>query len=187
MPNSELAFVAPDSFPVPALIPGDAKSTAQAELLRAEQLSFEYNAQLAFYAQAKAQQIDSLQASLQSTIHSQTAKLAAIEQQRPARWAGAQARITWQNQVAQLKACLAQPNADPKGWGRLPRTLAFMLTPCSMSSPLKSCVSIIRSSAVNGAPYNSSEKPLLAIFFGNFLSAEALETLFRWGRRPLVE
>jgi hypothetical protein len=121
MPNSELAFVAPDSFPVPALIPGDAKSTAQAELLRAEQLSFEYNAQLAFYAQAKAQQIDSLQASLQSTIHSQAAKLAAIEQQRPARWARAQARMTWQNQVAQLKARLAQLERRSERVGEIAR------------------------------------------------------------------
>jgi hypothetical protein len=60
--------------------PGNANSTAQAELLRAEQLSFEHNTQLASYAQAKAQQVDSLQASLQSAIHSQAAKLAAIEQ-----------------------------------------------------------------------------------------------------------
>jgi hypothetical protein len=34
---------------------------AQAEFLRAEQLSLQHNSQLAFYAQAKAQQIDNLQ------------------------------------------------------------------------------------------------------------------------------
>jgi len=64
-------------------------------------------------------------ASLQRAIHSQAAKLATIEQQRPATRAGAQARLNWQNQVAQLKARLAQSNADPKGWGRLPGTPAF--------------------------------------------------------------
>src|SRR5215471_8149352 len=51
---------------------------AQAELLRAEQLSLQHNAELAFHAQAKAQQIDTLQASLQTAIHSQATKLAAI-------------------------------------------------------------------------------------------------------------
>jgi len=81
---------------------------AQAELLRAEQLSLQRNAELAFHAQAKAQQIDSLQASLQSAIHSQAAKLAAIEQERPGWPASKQARTAWQNQVTQAKARLAQ-------------------------------------------------------------------------------
>src|SRR6516162_8640585 len=81
---------------------------AQAELLRAEQLSLQRNAELAFHAQAKAQQIDSLQASLQSAIHSQAAKLAAIEQERPGWPASKQARTGWQNQVTQAKARLAQ-------------------------------------------------------------------------------
>src|SRR5262245_6132418 len=45
-------------------------AATQAELLRAEQLSLQHNSQLAFYAQAKAQQIDILQASFQSAIHS---------------------------------------------------------------------------------------------------------------------
>jgi hypothetical protein len=81
---------------------------AQAELLRAEQLSLEHNTELAFYAQAKAQQISTLRASLQSTIHSQAAKLAAIEQERPGWPASKQARTAWQNQVTQAKARLAQ-------------------------------------------------------------------------------
>ena len=81
---------------------------AQAELLRAEQLSLEHNTELAFYAQAKAQQISTLQAALQTVIHSQATKLAAIEQERPAWPAGRQARTTWQNQVAHAKARLAQ-------------------------------------------------------------------------------
>ena len=40
-------------------------AATQAELLRAEQLSLQHNYQLTFYAQAKAQQIDCLQARLQ--------------------------------------------------------------------------------------------------------------------------
>jgi hypothetical protein len=83
-------------------------AAAHAELLRAEQLSLQHNSQLAFYAQAKAQQIDNLQASLQSAIHSQATKLAAIEQQQPAWPANKQARTTWQNQVTQAKGRLAQ-------------------------------------------------------------------------------
>jgi hypothetical protein len=81
---------------------------AQAELLRAEQLSLQHNSQLAFFAQAKAQQIDILQASLQSAIHSQATKLAAIEQERPAWPASKQARAAWNNQITQAKARLAQ-------------------------------------------------------------------------------
>jgi len=83
-------------------IPNDA---AQAELLRAEQLSLQYDTQLALYAQAKAQQIDTLQAALQTAIHSQATKLATIEQERPA---SKQARTLWQNQIVQAKARLAQ-------------------------------------------------------------------------------
>src|SRR6516162_3348560 len=49
-------------------------AAAHAELLRAEQLSLQHNSQLAFYAQAKAQQIDNIQASLQRAIHSQATK-----------------------------------------------------------------------------------------------------------------
>jgi len=78
---------------------------AQAELLRAEQLSLQYDTQLALYAQAKAQQIDTLQAALQTAIHSQATKLATIEQERPA---SKQARTLWQNQIVQAKARLAQ-------------------------------------------------------------------------------
>jgi hypothetical protein len=52
---------------------------AQAELLRAEQLSLQHNAQLAFYAQAKAQQIDTLQAALQSAIDNQAASMILLE------------------------------------------------------------------------------------------------------------
>src|ERR1700740_3216694 len=63
-------------------------AATQAELLRAEQLSLQHNSQLAFYAQAKAQQIDNLQDSLQSAIHSQATKLAAIAQKQPAWPAG---------------------------------------------------------------------------------------------------
>jgi uncharacterized protein len=68
----------------------------------------QHNAQLAFYAQAKAQQIDTLQAALQTAIHNQAAKLAAIQQERPTWPASKQARTTWQNQVTQAKARLAQ-------------------------------------------------------------------------------
>ena len=82
-------------------------TAAQAELLRAEQLSLQHNAQLAFYAQAKAQQIDTLQAALQTALHNQTAKLAAIEHHAPAWTANRQARSTWQNQLAQAKTRLA--------------------------------------------------------------------------------
>ena len=79
-----------------------------AELLRAEQFSLQYNAQLAFYAQAKAQQIDTLQAALQTALHNQVAKLAAIEHHSPAWAASREARSTWQNQLAQAKTRLAQ-------------------------------------------------------------------------------
>src|SRR5271165_5641817 len=44
-----------------AIGPDIPNTAAQAELLRAEQLSLQHNAQLALYAQAKAQQIDTLQ------------------------------------------------------------------------------------------------------------------------------
>jgi flagellar biosynthesis chaperone FliJ len=83
-------------------------TAAQAELLRAEQLSLQHNAQLAFYAQVKAQQIDTLQAALQTALHNQVAKLAAIEHHAPAWPANRQTRSTWQNQLAQAKTRLAQ-------------------------------------------------------------------------------
>ena len=83
-------------------------TAAQAELIRAEQLSLQHNSQVAFYAQAKAQQIDNLQASLQTAINGQATRLAAIEQKQPAWLAGKQARTAWQNQIAQAKARLAQ-------------------------------------------------------------------------------
>jgi hypothetical protein len=91
----------------------------QAELLRAEQLSLQHNSQLAFYAQAKAQQIDNLQASLQTAIYSQATKLAAIEQKQPAWPAGRQARTAWQNQIAQAKARLAQLERRSKRVGEI--------------------------------------------------------------------
>jgi hypothetical protein len=94
--------------PTHTVCPGDTNSAAQAELLRAEQLSLQHNSELAFYAQAKAQQIGNLQASLQTAIHNKTAKLAAIEAKRPAWPASKQARTAWQNQVTQAKARLAQ-------------------------------------------------------------------------------
>jgi hypothetical protein len=94
--------------PSQAISPDVSNAATQADLLRAEQLSLQHNSQLAFYAQAKAQQIDNLQASLQSAIHSQATKLAAIEQKQPPWPAGRQARTTWQNQIAQAKARLAQ-------------------------------------------------------------------------------
>ena len=50
-------------------------TAAQAELLRAEQLSLQHNAQLAFYAQAKAQQIDFLQADLQTALQTRSPSL----------------------------------------------------------------------------------------------------------------
>jgi hypothetical protein len=89
-------------------IPNTAAHAAQAELLRAEQLSLQHNAQLALYAQAKAQQIDTLQAALQTALHNQVAKLAAIEHHAPAWPANRQARSTWQNQLAQAKTRLAE-------------------------------------------------------------------------------
>ena len=94
--------------PSESISPDIPNTAAQAELHRAEQLSLQHNAQLAFYAQAKAQQIDTLQAALQTAIHNQAAKLAAIQQERPTWPASKQARTTWQNQVTQAKARLAQ-------------------------------------------------------------------------------
>jgi hypothetical protein len=91
-----------------AIAPDIPNAAAQAELLRAEQLSLQHNSQLAFYAQAKAQQIDILQASLQSAIHSEATKLAAIEQESPAWPATKQAHAAWNNQITQAKARLAQ-------------------------------------------------------------------------------
>src|SRR6516165_1892061 len=96
-------------------------ASAEAELLRAEQLSLQYNSQLAFYAQAKAQQIQTLQASLQTAIHSQTAKLAAIEAKRPAWPAGRQARAALRNQIAQAKARLAQLERRSERVGEIAR------------------------------------------------------------------
>jgi len=83
-------------------------AAAQAELLRAEQLSLEHNGQLALYAQAKAQQINTLQASLQTAIDNLRAKLVTVEQDPPAWSATKQARAAWNNQVAQAKGRLAQ-------------------------------------------------------------------------------
>ena len=95
---------------------------SEAELLRAEQLSLQHGTQLAFYAQAKVQQIDTLQASLQSAIHGQATKLAAIEQGQPAWPAGRQARTTWQNNVAQAKARLAQLERRSERVGEIAQT-----------------------------------------------------------------
>jgi hypothetical protein len=77
------------------------------EVLRVEHFHCSITAN-SLYAQAKAQQIDNLQASLQSAIHSQATKLAAIEQKRPAWPATRQARAAWNNQITQAKARLAQ-------------------------------------------------------------------------------
>jgi hypothetical protein len=135
-------------------------AATQAELLRAEQLSFQYNSQLAFYAQAKAQQIDDLQVSLQSAIHSQATKRTAIEQQQPAWPATKQARTTWQNQMLKLKRDLLNSNADPKGWGRSPRTQASTRTLCLMNVPPVKCVSTILTSPDNRLLYsNNNARP----------------------------
>ena len=96
-------------------------AAAQAELLRAEQLSLQHNGQLALYAQAKAQQIDNPQASLQSAIHSQATKLAAIEQERPAWPVTKQARASWNDQIAQAKARLAQLERRSERVGEIAR------------------------------------------------------------------
>jgi hypothetical protein len=85
-----------------------ANLASQAELVRVEQLSLQHDSQLAFYAQAKAQQIDLIQASLQTTINSQAAKLTVLERDTPAWTAGKQARSTWQDRIAQAKTRLAQ-------------------------------------------------------------------------------
>jgi hypothetical protein len=90
-----------------AIAPDIPNAAAQAELLRAEQLSLQHNSRLAFYVQAKAQQINILQASLRSAIHSQATKLAAIEQESPAWPATKQAHAAWNNQITQAKARLA--------------------------------------------------------------------------------
>jgi hypothetical protein len=105
--------------PPESISPHIPNTAAQAELLRAEQLSLQHNSQLAFYAQAKAQQIDNLQASLQTAIYSQATKLAAIEQKQPAWPAGRQARTAWQNQIAQAKARLAQLERRSKRVGEI--------------------------------------------------------------------
>jgi hypothetical protein len=68
----------------------------------------QHDAQLAFYAQAKAQQIDTLQAALQTALHNQVTKLAGMEQHAPPWTVNRQARSTWQNQLAQAKTRLAQ-------------------------------------------------------------------------------
>jgi hypothetical protein len=109
--NQASQTISPDIF----------NAATQAELLRAEQLSLQHNSQLAFYAQAKAQQIHNLQASLQIAIHSQAAKLAAIEQERPAWPATKQARAAWNNQVAQAKARLAQLERRSERVGEIPQ------------------------------------------------------------------
>jgi hypothetical protein len=107
----------------PQTIGADINNAAtQGELLRAEQLSLQHNSQLAFYAQVKAQQIDNLQASLQTAICSQATKLAAIEQKQPAWPDGRQARTAWRNQIAQAKARLAQLGTPlRRGGGDRPR------------------------------------------------------------------
>jgi hypothetical protein len=125
----------------------------------------QHNAQLAFSAQAKAKQLDTLQAALQTAIDNQAAKLAAIEQERPAWPASKQARTARQNQLAQAKARLAHSNADSKGWGRSPGTPASTQARCSTSSPLVNCVSITQASPANGTLYsNSNAKPLFKRF-----------------------
>jgi len=141
-------------------------TAAQAELLRAEQLSLQHNAQLAYYAQAKAQQIDTLQAALQTALHNHVAKLAAIEHHAPAWPANRQARSAWQNQLAQAKTRLAHSSNDgPKGWGRSPRAPASTLTLCSTSSPLANCVFVIQTSPADGTLFNNSNaKPLYKRF-----------------------
>ena len=65
-------------------------------------------------------------ASLQRAIHSQAAKLATIEQQRPATRAGAQARLNWQNQFAQLKARLAQLERRSERVGEIARNAGLL-------------------------------------------------------------
>jgi len=66
------------------------------------------------------------QASLQRAIRSQAAKLATIEQQRPATRAGAQARLNRQNQVARLKARLAQLERRSERVGELARSAGLL-------------------------------------------------------------
>ena len=100
-------------------------AAAQAELLRAEQLSLQHNSQLAFYAQVKAQQIDNLQAGVQSAIHSQATKLAAIEQERPAWPASKQARATWNNRITQARARLAQLDRRSERLGEIAQDAAL--------------------------------------------------------------
>jgi uncharacterized phage infection (PIP) family protein YhgE len=71
-------------------------------------------------AQAKAQQIDTLQAALQTALHNQAAKLAAIEHHAPAWPACRQARSPWQNQLAQAKTRLSQLERRSERVGRSP-------------------------------------------------------------------
>jgi hypothetical protein len=68
-----------------------------AELLRAEQLPLQRNDLLASYAQAKAQQIDSLQAALQTAIQNQSAKITSIKQNSPAWFVSKRTRLTNQD------------------------------------------------------------------------------------------
>ena len=99
------------------------------------------------------------QASLQRPIHSQAVKLATIEQQRPPTRAGAQARLNWQNQVAQLKNTSGAARTPiRKGGGDCPERRPSMPTPGLMSLPLKNCVSTILSLPVNGTPYSDSAR-----------------------------
>jgi hypothetical protein len=87
-------------------IPGD--PATEAELLRAQQLSLQRNDLLASYAQAKAQQIDSLQAALQTAIQNQSAKITSIQQNSPAWFVSKRTRLTWQNELTKAQARLSQ-------------------------------------------------------------------------------
>jgi len=67
--------------------------------------------------------------------------------------------------LLKLKLALLNSNAVPKGWGRLPGPQASTLIPCSTSSPLGNCVSIMQTSPGNGTLYsNSNAKPLCKTF-----------------------
>ena len=81
---------------------------ADAEFLRAQQLSLQRNELLASYAQAKAQQIDSLQAALQTAIQNQSAKIASIQQNSSAWFVSKRTRLTWHNELTKAQARLSQ-------------------------------------------------------------------------------
>jgi hypothetical protein len=116
-------------------------------------------------AQAKAQQIHTLEVALQTALHNQAAKLATSEHHAPAWPANRQARSTWQNQLAQAKTRLAQLERRSKRMGEAAQAAGLYADSLLDELALANSVFVIQTSPADGTlSSNSSAKPLYKIF-----------------------